>query len=212
MNKSIKSFFAFLILGSSLFAQGFTVKATGSQVFNFEDKNGRNQVTFFSATPLEDITGTANGISGTVTFDVANFAKTLNGSLIVKVASMNSGIELRDQHLKGSNWLNADKFPDIVFTIKEVTNVKKSDSNKFEFKVKGDFKMHGVTKEVVAEAEATYLDESEQTKKRALGDLLGIRAKFNVKLSEFGVNNQLVGNKVAENIEVSVNIVGSNKY
>ncbi|MDQ7818775.1 MAG: YceI family protein [Melioribacteraceae bacterium] len=212
MNKSIKSFFAFLILGSSLFAQGFTVKATGSQVFNFEDKNGRNQVTFFSATPLEDITGTANGISGTVTFDVANFAKTLNGSLIVKVASMNSGIELRDQHLKGSNWLNADKFPDIVFTIKEVTNVKKSDSNKFEFKVKGDFKMHGVTKEVVADAEATYLDESEQTKKRAPGDLLGIRAKFNVKLSEFGVNNQLVGNKVAENIEVSVNIVGSNKY
>jgi polyisoprenoid-binding protein YceI len=212
MNKSIKSFFAFLILGSSLFAQGFTVKATGSQVFNFEDKNGRNQVTFFSATPLEDITGTANGISGTVTFDVVNFAKTLNGSLIVKVASMNSGIELRDQHLKGSNWLNADKFPDIVFTIKEVTNVKKSDSNKFEFKVKGDFKMHGVTKEVVADAEATYLDESEQTKKRAPGDLLGIRAKFNVKLSEFGVNNQLVGNKVAENIEVSVNIVGSNKY
>lgn len=211
MNKSIKSVFVFFILSASLFAQGFTVKATGVQTFNFEDKNGRNQVTFFSATPLEDITGTANGVSGTVTFNPADFTKTLKGSLTVKVSSMNSGIALRDQHLKGSNWLNADKFPEIVFTIKEVMDTKKSDSNKLEFKVKGDFKMHGVTKEIIADAEATYLDESEQTKKRAPGDLLGIRAKLFVKLSEFGVNNQLVGNKVAEEIEVSVNIVGSNK-
>lgn len=212
MNKSIKSLMLFITLGSSLFAQGFTVKATGSQVFNFEDKNGRNQVTFFSATPLEDITGTANGISGTVTFDVADFARTLKGALIVKVASMNSGIELRDQHLRGANWLNADKFPEIVFTIKEVMNARKLDSNKLELKIKGDFKMHGVTKEIIADAEATYLDESEQTKKRAPGDLIGVRAKFNVKLSDFGVNNQLIGNKVAENIEVGVNIVGSNKF
>lgn len=45
---------------------------------------------------------------------------------------------------------------------------------------------------------------------RAPGDLLGVQAKFNVKLSDYGVKNQLVGQKVAENIEVSVNIVGNN--
>jgi polyisoprenoid-binding protein YceI len=90
-------------------------------------------------------------------------------------------------------------------------NVKQVDNNKLEFKLKGDFAMHGITKEVIADAEATYLDENEQTQRRAPGDLLGVRAKFNVKLSDFGVNNQIIGNKVADNIEVSVNIVGSNK-
>lgn len=211
MKKIINIFSGVLILSSALFAQGFKVKATGTQTFNFEDKNGRNQVTFFSATPLEDITGTANGISGTVTFDVTNFAKTLKGNLTVKVSSMNTGIELRNQHMKGANWLNAEKFPEIVFSIKEVMNVKQVDNNKLEFKIKGDFAMHGITKEVIADAEATYLDENEQTQRRAPGDLLGVRAKFNVKLSDFGVNNQIIGNKVADNIEVSVNIVGSNK-
>lgn len=211
MKKIINIFSGVLILSSALFAQGFKVKATGTQTFSFEDKNGRNQVTFFSATPLEDITGTANGISGTVTFDITNFAKTLKGNLTVKVSSMNTGIELRNQHMKGANWLNAEKFPEIVFSIKEVMNVKQVDNNKLEFKIKGDFAMHGITKEVIADAEATYLDENEQTQRRAPGDLLGVRAKFNVKLSDFGVNNQIIGNKVADNIEVSVNIVGSNK-
>ncbi|HOI28724.1 MAG TPA: YceI family protein [Melioribacteraceae bacterium] len=211
MNRSMKFLVLFFFVFSSLIAQGFKVKTSGTQAFNFEDKNGRNQVTFFSATPVEDITGTANGISGTATFDIADFARTMKGSIAVKVASMNTGIELRNQHLRGANWLNAEKFPDIVFTIKQVSGLKQSGDNKLEFKAKGDFTLHGVTKEISADVEATYLEESEQTKKRAPGDLLGIRAKFNIRLSEFGVNNQLIGNKVAENIEVSVNIVGSNK-
>lgn len=192
-------------------AQGFKVKANGTQTFYFEDESGRNQATFFSTTPLEDITGTANGISGSVTFDVANFAKTLRGKIIVKVASINTGIELRNKHLRSKNWLDAEKYPDIIFDIKSVSDVKQIADNKLSFKVTGNFTMHGVTKEVSANVEATFLDENEETHKRAAGDLLGVRAKFNIRLSDFDVDNQLIGNKVAEEIEVSVNIVGSNK-
>ncbi|MDH7604799.1 MAG: YceI family protein [Melioribacter sp.] len=192
-------------------AQGFKVKASGTQTFYFEDESGRNQATFFSTTPLEDITGTANGISGSVTFDVANFANTLRGKVIVKVASINTGIELRNKHLRSKNWLDAEKYPDIIFDIKSVTDVKQLADNKLSFKVIGNFSMHGVTKEISANVEATYLDENEDTRKRAPGDLLGIRGKFNIKLSDFKVENQIIGNKVAEEIEVSVNIVGSNK-
>jgi hypothetical protein len=56
----------------------------------------------------------------------------------------------------------------------------------------------------------TYLDASEQTKQRAPGDLLGVQAKFNIVLSDYDVENMIVGQKVADNIEISVNIVGSN--
>ncbi len=179
-------------------AQGFKVKAIGIQTFNFEDENGRNQATFFSTTPLEDITGTANGISGSVTFDVANFAKTLRGKIVVKVASINTGIELRNKHLRSKNWLDAEKYPDIIFDIKSVSDVKQIADNKLSFKVIGNFTMHGVTKEISANVEATYLDENEDTRKRAPGDLLGVRGKFSIKLSDFNVENQIIGNKVAE--------------
>ena len=211
MNKFFSSFLTILFLSTMISAQGFKIKATGTQTFNFEDKNGRNQASFFSATPLEDITGTGNAVSGSVTFDVTNFAKSIKGKISVKVSSINTGIELRNHHLQSSNWLYADKYPEISFEIVSLSDVKQTADNKLEFNVKGKFSMHGVTKEVVANVDATYLDENDQTRKRAPGDLLGVRAKFSINLSEFDIDNALIGNKVAEKIEISINIVGSNK-
>lgn len=192
-------------------AQTFKVKAKGEQTFNFEDKMGRNQVVFSSTTPLEDFTGTANEISGKVSFDVANFAKTLKGKLTVKVESINTGIELRNHHMKSDSWLDAADYPEITFEIKSVSDVKQIADNKLEFKVKGNFKLHGVTKEVVADAQAIYLDENDQTQKRAPGDLLGVQASFQVQLSDYDIDNAIIGSKVSQNIPVHINIVGSNK-
>ena len=211
MNKFLTSVRTIFLLSTVISAQGFKAKATGIQTFNFEDKSGRNQTSFFSATPLEDITGTGSAVSGTVSFDVANFAKTLKGKISVKVASINTGIELRNHHLQSANWLNAEKYPDVSFVIISVSDVKQTADNKLEFNVKGNFSIHGITKEVTAVADVTYLDENDQTRKRAPGDLLGVSAKFSINLSEYNIDNDLVGNKVAEKIEVSINIVGSNK-
>lgn len=208
--KQILSIFAvIMIFTAAIFSQGFKVKATGEQTFNFADERGRNQVTFFSVATVEDITGLSGAIKGSVTFNV-NDIKTLKGSFTIPVASIKTGIEMRDGHLQGANWLNAEAYPEITFVIKKVSDVKSLADNKLSAKVTGDFSLHGVKKEVIANATLTYLDESEQTKMRAPGDLLGVQAKFNVKLSDYGVKNQLIGQKVAENIEVSVNIVGNN--
>lgn len=212
MNKLKILFVLLFIVSTAVNAQGFKVKAKGTQTFSFRDDKGRNQVTFYSATPLEDINGTANDISGSISFDIANFAKTLNGNISVPVASMNTGIELRNHHLQGPNWLDAKSYPEITFSIKSVSDVKQTADNKLSFKVSGDFSLHGVTKEITADCEATYLDENDQTRKRAPGDLLGIRAKFNIALSDYDIDNAIIGAKVAQNIEIGVNIVGSNKY
>lgn len=211
MKKILSSVSIIIILLSTIsFAQGFKVKASGEQTFNFADKGGRNQASFFSTTPLEDIRGLSNDVKGTVTFNV-NDIKTLKGKISVSVASIKTAIDLRDEHLRSENWLDAARYPEITFTIKSIKDVKQLADNKLQAKVVGDFTLKGVTKEITADATLTYLDESEQTKMRAPGDLLGVQASFKVKLSEFGVNNKLVGQKVAENVEVSINMVGSNK-
>ena len=191
------------------FAQGFKVKTTGEQTFNFEDKKGRNQATFFSTTPLEDITGISNSVKGKVTFNVSD-VKTMKGIISIPVASLDTGIELRNEHLKSDNWMDAEAYPEISFEIAKVSDVKVDADNKINAKVTGNFTAHGVTKQIVADATITYLVESEQTKSRAPGDLLGVQAKFNVNLSDYDIENMIIGQKVAEEIEISINMVGSN--
>lgn len=209
MKKTLNYFALLLFFSAITFAQGFKVKASGEQTFNFEDQRGRNQASFFSSTPLEDITGLSNAVKGSITFDVKDI-KTLKGKISVPVSSIKTGIDMRDEHMHSAGWLNAEAFPDISFDIKKVSDVKLVADNKLTVKVTGDFSLHGVKKSVDADATLTYLDESEQTKMRAPGDLLGVQTKFDVKLSDYGVTNKLVGQKVAEEIEISVNIVGSN--
>ena len=207
MKTIIKTFLLLLVAVSIAFAQGFKVKASGEQTFNFEDK--RNQVKFFSTTPLEDITGISNDLKGKVTLNVAD-VKNMKGAISISVASIKTAIDLRDEHLRSENWLNADEFPEITFAIKNVGNVKVLEDNRVEAKVTGDFTVHGVTKETVADVTMTYLDASEQTAQFAPGDLLCVQAKFNIALSDFEVENMVVGQKVADQIEITATLRGSN--
>ncbi len=194
-----------------LHAQTFKVNGTGYRNFIFNDKITGNQIQFSSSTPLEDINGTAGNISGSVSFELNNFEKTLKGKLSVPIKSIKTGIDLRDKHLQSSNWLNEPKYPLIVFEVKSISDLKQIANNKLAFKVSGSFTMHGVTIDLTADAESIYLNESEQTAKRGPGDLFGISADFSLKLSDFKVDNSLIGNKVAENIYLKIIIVGSNK-
>ena len=205
----LKIIIAALMFTCAIIAQGFTVNASGEQTFSFKDAAGRNQATFFSTTPLEDINGLTNDVKGNVTFEVGDIS-TLKGSIIVTTASIKTGIELRDEHLRSANWLDADSYPEITFVIKGVSNIESVANNKLSAEVTGDFNVHGVTKEVTADVTMTYLDESEQTKKKAPGDLLGVQATFNITLSDYEVENMILGQKVSDSIEVGVNIVGSN--
>ena len=209
MKRTLKLIILTLFVVGITFAQGFKVKATGEQTFSFADKMGRNQAMFFSSTPLEDVTGLSNDVKGTITFDVGDVS-TLKGSISISTASLKAGIDLRDGHLQSENWLDAESYPEITFVIKNVSNVKSLEDNKLEVKVVGDFTTHGVTKEVIADITMTFLDESEQTKQKLPGDLLGVEAKFSIVLSDYEVDNMVLGSKVSDSIDITVTMVGSN--
>lgn len=207
--KTILIFITVFLFTNVIYAQGFNVKATGEQTFSFTDQYGRNQATFFSATPLEDINGLSNDVRGSVKFDLGDLT-TLSGTISLSTASLKTGIDLRDEHLRSAKWLDAESYPEINFIIKNVSNVQTVESNKLTLKVTGDFTVHGVTKEITADVTMNYLDESEETKKRAPGDLLGVQATFNITLSDYEIDNVVLGQKVSDHIEIGVNIVGSN--
>jgi len=57
--------------------------------------------------------------------------------------SVNTGLEMRDNHLKTGDFFDVEKFPTLTF---KSTSVKKAKGNNYT--IVGDFTMHGVTKSV----------------------------------------------------------------
>lgn len=184
-------------------------------VFYVADPMNRNTVTFRSQAPLEDIVGTTNDISGYVVFDPNQPGKGGKGSLHVPVASLKTGIPMRDEHLQGPDWLDAAKFGEIVFEItdaKKVKEAKSSGSGKtFDLTLAGNLTVHGKTTRIEAPARIAYLPETEQTKMKMPGNLLAGRTSFVVKLSDFGVKGMqgVVGSRVSDAIQIEVSFVGS---
>ena len=190
-------------------AQGFQVKASGEQTFNFK-AGGANQASFYSTTTLEDVQGLTREISGSIIFDVNDFS-TVHGEISFPVLSLNTGIEKMVKDLRSDSWLDAEKYPEISFKVKKAVNIKKVSESKIEADVIGDFFLHGVTREDTASTTITYLDESPVTQQRMPGDLLGVQAEFFINLSDYNIKHMLLGKRVAEKIDIKVNLVGSNK-
>ncbi len=190
------------------------VGTQGKKNITLSNKVGENLVKFLSTAPLEEIKGTSNGISGTFTIDLDNLEAT-NGQIKVEVKTMTTGLDRRDSHLWGKDWLYAEKYPSIVFDIKGLSDIQiiKQDNGMGEIKANafGDFTLHGETKQVKSPITLKFVRESEATKKRAPGDFALVQATFKIALKDFNVLGVrgLVGSKVGETIDIDANFYGS---
>ena len=119
----------------------------------------------------------------------------------VKAASISTGEEQRDAHLRSEDFFNVEEFPEIHF---ESTRVEAIDDESTS--VVGNLTMHGITKEVKLKAvvQGTDIDPSgnERTGLEAVGVLK--RSDFDMKFNQaLGSGNVLVGDKVNMSLDVS---------
>ena len=164
------------------------------------------QVTFTSDAPLEHIKGVSNQLVGYAVAGPADRPAALQaGVFLLPVASMDTGIPLRNEHMQGERWLDAGSHPDIVFSItatKDDTLVKSGDGfTTYTVTLVGDMTIKGMTMEMAIPARLTFMAESDRTKARANGDLLALRCEYTIELAEFDVNGGGAG-KVADVIEL----------
>ncbi len=162
------------------------------------------QVTFTSDAPLEHIKGVSNQVVGyAVAGPEGRPAALAHGEFLLPIASLDTGIPLRDEHLQGERWLNAASYPDIHFSITDTKDdelAKSGDGfNTYTVTLVGDMTIKGVTREIEVPARLTFMDESERTRSRARGDLMALRCEYDITLSDFGVNGG-GGGKVAETV------------
>ena len=178
--------------------------------FDFKDPKGVNNVQFKLDAPLESITGTGTGISGTVRFDATAPAAT-TGRIVVDAASLTVGNPVMGEHLHSAQWLDVAKHPSIVFEAQQLANVR-SQGTQTLADVTGRLTVKGITKPVTVPVSFTHLPDKLGARvgdEKVKGDLLVLRANFAINRSDFDIMPGQQVDKVAETIQLSLSIAGA---
>jgi polyisoprenoid-binding protein YceI len=107
------------------------------------------------------VRGRFDDVTADLELDDPSDPTTGSGTVIVKTASVNTGSEMRDNHLRSPDFFDAEQYPDIVFTLKSIR-----DAGDDKFKVTGDLTIKGITKEITLDYEhsGTVVDPYGNTK------------------------------------------------
>ena len=151
---------------------------------------------------LVDVKGIFRKYQGTVTLDEKDIAKS-SVNVTIEAASIDTGVEKRDEHLRTEDFFDVAKHPTITFVSKKVTPAGKG-----KLKVTGDLTIYGVTKEVV-------LDVTGPTKelKDPWGNIRrGVSATTTINRTDFGLTYNkildngilVIGNKVTISLEAEL--------
>ncbi len=91
---------------------------------------------------ISEVNGRFNEFEGELTVDPATKTLVTGGKGVIQAKSIDTGIKQRDDHLRGADFFDVEKFPTITFT--GTTVVVESGKPVFV----GKFTMHGVTKDI----------------------------------------------------------------
>lgn len=188
---------AFALAG--LLQVGAAVAAERTFVVGGENKN--SNITFESETDFETILGHTNTASGQVVADLE--AGTASVDVQVPVATLDTGIELRNKHLQSGDWLDAKQNPDLRFVSR---SARKLDDGSWE--IAGDFSLHGVTKPLTIRAQVKPIP-ADAAKAAGLGkgDWLRVATPFELQLSDFGIEvPSKVAGRVSDIWKVKLNL------
>lgn len=136
MNNATKRLLPLLVLGLVALA----VPALAAQ---YEIDTAHSAISFkIKHLGISNVKGTFDDFTGTFNFDPSAPA---NGSVeaVIQVASISTGNEKRDEHLRAADFFDAAQFPTITF---KSTGLAMTSAT--EGVLSGDLTMHGVTKPV----------------------------------------------------------------
>lgn len=144
---------------------------------------------------VSNVRGEFTKVTGTIAYDEKNPAATKIDATI-DVATIHTGVEQRDAHLKSPDFFDVAKFPVMTFRSKSARATAGG------LEVKGDLTMHGVTKEVVLSVETP----SAELKEAKGGARRGATATTKINRKDFGLtwNRAMEAGGVAVGEEVTI--------
>lgn len=150
---------------------------------------------------VSTVRGTLGAVTGSVSLDETDITKS-SVEATIDAAGILTRDGMRDEHLKGPDFLYVSKYPKVTFKSKKVERVADG-----KFKVTGDLTLRGVTKEIVLDVDGTP---------KAFHDQMGVLklagvAKTKINRHDFGMeyNKTLVdggGLVVGNDVDIIIDI------
>ncbi len=143
------------------------------------------ELKFKATSRLMDADGTFRRFAGEVVVDPKD-ARTARVTLTIEAASIDTGIRLRDKHLRSAEFLDVERYPTITF---ESLRVDPADRR---VTVVGRLTIHGVTQELAVPIEVELAETT-----------VLARGQLTLRRSDFGITYQSVLNPVGDLVQVA---------
>lgn len=142
------------------------------------------------------VDGKMDKYQGTLEMDKEDIA-TAKFNFTIDASSVNTGIEMRDDHLRSADFFETAKYQDIKFVS---TSIKKAGKN--SYKLNGNLTIKGITKPVTFDLVYGGLlkDDGQGNQK------VGFQATTTVDRTAFNINYDPTGMGVAKDVKFIVNL------
>jgi polyisoprenoid-binding protein YceI len=123
---------------------GFGQTPSASRAHEFYIDAAHSTIEFDIPFMYSRVRGRFDDVRGTILWPDSSMGKIADAGAmaVIRVASVNTGSAHRDEHLRSSDFFDADRFPLIVFRATRVIGTM------YEFTLVGSLSMHGVTREI----------------------------------------------------------------
>ena len=155
--------------------------------------------------------GRFDEFEGAIIADSAHLEKS-SVKLVIKAASIDTNVKMRDDDLRSANYFNTDKYPTVVFESTRIEKALDYSEKHSSYTAYGKLTMHGVTREIMMpfEMNGPIKDPSGNIR-------IGIIIHLTVHRLDFGIGNTQkisngalgIGNDVS--VDLSVEAVEAKK-
>ena len=159
--------------------------AAGADPLHFRIEPEASELTFAATSRLMNADGKFHRFAGEVVADPNNLA-TARVSLSVDATSIDTGISLRDRHLRSDDFFDVERFPTITFESLRV----EADGRRVT--VVGRLTMHGTSREIAVPLTVEITDTA-----------LVARGEFTVNRSDYSIKYKSFLNPIGEVVRVA---------
>ncbi len=180
--KTLISFIFIAFLSASVFAQT-----------TWKSDPNHSQVSFAVIhNGISEIEGLFDKFDATIVTSEKDFSDAVF-TVTIDVASIDTQVEMRDNHLKSADFFNVAQYPTMTF---KSTSIKKIDEHKY--KVDGQLSLHGITKPVTLKV--WYRGTIEQKS----GQVAGFQITGMLDRKEFKVGTKFPASVVSDKVKIKV--------
>jgi polyisoprenoid-binding protein YceI len=117
-------------------------------------------------------------------------------SFTVKIKSINTNVDKRDDHLRSADFFEVDKYPEMTFKSTKILATGKPN----QYLLYGKLTIKGVTKDVIFDVNYGGTVKSEQ------GEKLGVEAKTTINRFDYNINYDPAAAGIGKDVSIIVHL------